>query len=128
MVNLCHVNEQGELKCDDRGPVKGPHFDAIRAALQGVAGISPTRLDCIVLLINEVLQSPLSDACIGERCDDTVKSVRYILDKTSPIMLLYEYFALPGNILATYYIQKGDYVAAHEAVQRWSKLKHRCEN
>lgn len=125
--DVCHVNEQGELICSHEAAIKGPQAEAIQAAIQNnVSGISPERLDLIVRLANEVLLSPLDDACIGKRSGDAVESIHLVLETEPPVMLLYRYFALPGNILATFYKRRGNFIALHNAIEHWSTLKPGC--
>jgi hypothetical protein len=125
-TDVCFVNEQGELICGaSRGTT--PKYGSVRSVLRAnVAGISRERLDLIMGLIEQVMQSPLNDACIKTRSSDTVESVKDILGKQPPVMLLYRYVALPGDILAAYYVQQDNFPAARGALDHWSTLKPGC--
>ena len=127
MYDVCYVNAQGELQCGPEITTMRTDLDAVRTAIAGAGiPITPNKLELIVKLINEVLSSPLDDSCVGTRTDDTVASVKQILATQPPLMLLYRYFALPGDIMASYYVQRGKLVAANAAVTHWSTLKPGC--
>lgn len=127
MYDVCYVNAQGELQCGPQPIEIKSGLDSVRTAIMGAGvDIPPNKLDLIMQLINQVLVSPLDDACTLRRTDDTVGSVQQILAAQPPLMLLYRYFALPGNIMATYYLQQHNYVAAYGAVTHWSTLKAGC--
>ena len=129
MYDVCYVNEQGELKCGSTAPPYRSLYESdIKPAIQTAQpGISPQRLSLIMRLIEQVMQSPLDDACIDTRSDDTVGSVQDVLATTAPLMLLYRYYSLPGDILAAYYVQQGDYDQARGALDHWAPpLKAGC--
>jgi hypothetical protein len=126
-VDVCVVNEQGELICPDLQVSTTPEYSALKPVIKAnVRGISPQRLNLIMGLIEEVMQSPLDDDCIKTRSSDTVQSVNVILQKKPPVMLLFRYVALPGNILAAYYVLQNKFAAARAALDDWSKLKPAC--
>lgn len=122
---VCYVNEQGEIICGTT--LATPQYSIVRRTVKtAIAGISKQRLDLIMGLIEEVMQSPINDDCIAIRSGDTVQSVHDLLQRPSPVMLLYRYVALPGNIMATYYVQQNKFDAARDALDVWSTLKPGC--
>ena len=127
-TDVCVVNEQGELKCDPNILVP-PRFGAAREAIKTALGsVSDPRLDLIMQLIEEVLQAPIDDRCFAIRNEDIAESVHVLVQKPSPVMLLYRYIQLPGNIMAAYFIQQNNFDAARGALDDWSKsnLKPAC--
>ena len=124
---VCHVNEQGELICDDKGLTKGTQFDQFQVVLQPL-NLSAERLELIVYLMLEVIGSPLTNECIASRSDEAVKSVRYVLDHLCPTMSLYKYSPLPGRMLATYAIEQGNFETARQALDHWAVLKECCND
>lgn len=128
--DVCFVNEQGQLIC---GTSTGTTVDArTRAAVQSALGrVSDERLNLITALITEVLDAPIDDRCIANRTDDIVQSVHILLQPPSPVMLLYRYVPVPGNIMATWFIHQIDlhdnFAAARRALDDWADLKEGCE-
>lgn len=128
-VDVCYVNEQGELICGSSGTVSAQYSNArtsIQNALNTISAVSDSRLNLIMRLIEEVAQSPVSDNCIDTRSDDTVQSVHQILQTEPPVMLLFRYVSLPGNIMAAYYVQQDKFPAARGALDDWATLKIGC--
>jgi hypothetical protein len=127
-TDVCVVNEQGELKCDPT-ILATPRYTGARAAIKNALGpVSDPRLDLIMQLIEEVLQAPIDDSCFTIRNSDIEESVHVLVQKPSPVMLLYRYIQLPGNIMATWFIQQNNFDAARDALDDWSKgnLKPGC--
>jgi hypothetical protein len=126
-VDVCFVNEQGELICPTTKEGSTPKFGALKPVLKAnVPGISPQRLALIMSLIEEVMQAPINDDCIKTRTSDTVDTVHYILQKKPPVMALYRYVAIPGNILAAYFVQQNKFAGARAALDDWAVLKPGC--
>jgi hypothetical protein len=126
--DVCYVNPEGELICSGSlTPRDTTPFHGLASHIQAAApNVGPNALALIIQLAAEVATSPLTDECIGTRGPDTVGSVRQILDTNAPVMLLYRYYRLPGDILATYYISKAQYDAARAALNHWSEVKDAC--
>ena len=126
--DVCYVNAQGELMCGgsiERYDIK---WDAtLKPAIEGaIEGISPERLSLILALADQVMKSPLTDACINTRTTDTVDSVQQVLNTPPPVMLLYRYVSLPGNIMAAYFMQNHNVMGAYDCQKRWSNTKPAC--
>lgn len=106
---VCHVNEQGELKC---GPSVVPlAIDAaVKAAVQAaLPSLTPAKLQLMLELLDVVYSATLDDGCINVRRSDITGSVQELLTTDTPIILTYQYTALPGNMLSAYYVQQGKY-------------------
>ena len=70
--------------------------------------------------------APITAPCIGLRSSDIAASAKAVLSPEMPLMLLYRYKSLPGNILAAYYVQQGKYLEARGALDHWGTLKPGC--
>ena len=128
VTDVCYVNEQGEIICgESHNDVDLTAFDQIRAAIHTQwPDLSDERLDLILRLIAEVRNSPLTNACIQSRSNDTVDSVNVLLAEEPPVMLLYRYVGIPADVMATYYTQQTKYRAAFAVLDRWKTLKPSC--
>jgi hypothetical protein len=129
---MCHVTETGEVVCP---PDKVYDVQSITLISEAIAagfadkGMDPLpteRAKLIAKLVYEVLNSPLDDACVGWRAPDALESVNQVLAESPPVMLLFKYFALPGNVMATYFDKKGDYIALRGVAKGWSDLRSAC--
>ena len=140
---VCYVNADGELKCGATISVYDSRYEAaVKSGVEAIAGIGPNRVALILQLIDKVMQSPLDDSCIATRTTDTVDSVVDVLATPAPIMLLYRYSTLPGEIMAMYYMHqvqitqssgggekaKSNFDAARYALDRYAptNLKPAC--
>jgi hypothetical protein len=127
-TDVCYVNAQGELICG----VSLLAYDAsadkeIKECIEKTRGaLSPGRWKLIAQLINEVLACPIDDKCVTTRSTDVVGSVQVLLDAPPPVMLLYRYTSLPGDIMAAYDMQQHKIKAACDAQGRWGKTKPAC--
>jgi hypothetical protein len=128
VTDVCYVNEQGEIICgESHTDADVTALDQIKDAIRGQSpNISDERLDLILRLITEVENSPLTDACIQSRGNDTVDSVNVLLAEEPPVMLLYRYVGIPADVMATYYTQQTKYRAAFAVLDRWKTLKPSC--
>lgn len=124
--DVCYVNEQGQLICGTSLATMTISADGVSQIHAALGDVSDTRFQLILSLIAEVLQAPATDECIGTRSEDTARSVHELLQAVRPAMLLYRYFALPGNIMAAYYVQQDGFAAAREALDHWNSLKSGC--
>ena len=140
---VCYVNADGELKCGTAISVYDSRYEAaVKSGVEAIPGISPNRVALILQLIDKVMQSPLEDSCVGTRSNDAVDSVVDVLATPAPIMLLYRYSTLPGEIMAMYYVHqvqitqlpsgeekaKNNFDAARYALDHYAptNLKSRC--
>jgi hypothetical protein len=125
-ADICFVNEQGELICDSENidGADGKLKASIKKTM--LPGTSDPRVDLIVKLTQAVQNAPIDDACIALRSDDTVGCVNVALAVADPVMVLFRYVALPGNILAAYYVQQNDFKRAYGALKHWHSLKPGC--
>ena len=128
VTEVCYVNEQGEIICgESHVDVDVTAYDQIKSAVQSqFPDISNERLMLILRLIAEVKNSPLTNACIDTRSNDTVDSVHVLLAEEPPVMLLYRYVGLPADVMATYYTQQTKFRAAFAVLDRWKTLKPSC--
>ena len=128
VTDVCYVNEQGEIICgESHSDADVTAYDQIRGAIQTqFPNITGERLNLILRLIVEVQNSPLTDSCVGSRSNDTVDSVNVLLADEPPVMLLYRYVGIPGDVMATYYTQQTKYRAAFAVLDRWKTLKPSC--
>lgn len=123
--HMCHLTAQGEVVCPGEGD-----YD-IASILQFLSGefsrrstpLPSQKLILMAKLICEVLKSPLDDESVGWRASDALESVNQVLAAEPPVMLFFKYNMLPGNILATYFKEQGNYVAFHSVVEQWSDLR-----
>lgn len=125
---VCHVNEQGELKC---GPSVTPlAIDAaVKSAVQAaLPGLTPAKIQLMLELLDVVYSATLDDACIDVRRSDITGSVQQLLTSDTPIILTYQYKALPGNMLTAYYVQQGKYDWARATLDEFAtaNLKPGC--
>jgi hypothetical protein len=121
---VCYVDENGTLICDSRvDTADGKLKTAVKTMLPGA---SNPKVDLIARLVAAIQNAPIDDDCIDLRADDIVGAVNVMLAKPDPVMLLFRYVALPGNILAAYYVQQNEFPAAHGALDHWSTLKPGC--
>lgn len=126
---VCYVNAQGELKCGSTIAAYDSRYEnALKPDIESIPGIGPNRVALLLQIIDKVMKSPLDDSCIGNRLHDTVDSVVDVLATESPIMLLYRYNTLPGNIMGAYYVQQDDFEAARDALDHYApgNLKASC--
>jgi hypothetical protein len=121
--DVCYVNDQGEVVCPTAELIT-PAYETLRTDIEtAFPEVGPNRIELIIRLLGQVIDSPLDDECIGTRTPDTVASVNRILAEQPPVMLLYRYFRLPADILSAYYYEQAKYSAAFDAQTRWSTVK-----
>jgi hypothetical protein len=123
--DVCYVDAQGQLIC---GTFTGTSVDAnTRQAIDNDFGpVSDPRANLMAALVKEVQNAQISDSCISTRTDDIVQSVRLLLQPPSPVMLLYRYVSLPGNVMASYFVQQNHFDQARAALDDWSSPKPGC--
>lgn len=123
--DVCYVDAQGQLIC---GTFTGTSVDAnTRQAIDNDFGpLSDPRANLMAALVKEVQNAEISDSCIATRTDDIVQSVRLLLQPPSPVMLLYRYVSLPGNVMASYFVQQNHFDQARAALDDWSSPKPGC--
>lgn len=123
--DVCYVDAFGNIIC---GTFTATSIDAdTRSAVDSAfPTLGDARANLIAALVKEVQNAGVGDGCITLRTDDIVQSVRILLQSQTPVMLLYRYVPLPGNVMATYFVQQGRYVEAGVAQQDWSTLKPGC--
>lgn len=127
--DVCYVNAQGELKCGVSVALYDVRGEAsLKAAIESYIGspVSLERYKLIARLAKEVMTAPISDACVATRADDAVGSIQVVLGATPPVMLLYRYDSLPGDIMSAYYMQEHEIKSAYDAQNYWSSTKPAC--
>ncbi|CAN5271477.1 hypothetical protein BH09GEM1_BH09GEM1_32740 [soil metagenome] len=128
-TDVCYVNAQGEFICDVSVALYDAREEApLRAAIESYVGspVSLERYQLIARLAMQVVTAPISDACVATRADDAVGSMKVVLGATPPVMLLYRYDSLPGDILSAYYMQEHKVMNAYDAQAHWSTHKPAC--
>ena len=123
--DVCYVDAQGRLIC---GTFTGTSVDTTtRQAIDNDFGpLSDPRANLMAALVKEVQNAQISDSCIATRTDDIVQSVRLLLQPPPPVMLLYRYVSLPGNVMASYFVQQNQFDQARAALDDWSSPKPGC--
>jgi hypothetical protein len=123
--DVCYVDAQGQLIC---GTFTGTSVDTTtRQAIDNDFGpLSDPRANLMAALVKEVQNAQISDSCIATRTDDIVQSVRLLLQPPPPVMLLYRYVSLPGNVMASYFVQQNQFDQARAALDDWSSPKPGC--
>ena len=124
--DVCYVDAQGQLICGTSLATTTISADSVSQIHAALGDVSDTRFQLILSLISEVLASPVSDTCIDTRSGDIAASVHDLLQSPTPVMLLYRYVALPGNVMAAYYVQQNQFGGARQALDQWSSLKPGC--
>jgi hypothetical protein len=123
--DVCYVDAQGNIIC---GTYTATPIDADTRSAVGSAfpTLTDVRANLIAALVKEVQNAQVNDNCIASRTDDIVQSVRILLQSQTPVMLLYRYVPLPGNIMAAYSVQQNKFEQARAALDDWSILKPGC--
>jgi len=123
--DVCYVDAQGQLIC---GTFTGTSVDTTtRQAIDNDFGpLSDPRANLMAALVKEVQNAQISDSCIATRTDDIVQRVRLLLQPPPPVMLLYRYVSLPGNVMASYFVQQNQFDQARAALDDWSSPKPGC--
>jgi hypothetical protein len=123
--DVCYVDAQGQLIC---GTFTATSVDANtkQAIVNAFGPLSDARANLIAALVKQVQEAQITDSCIEARTDDIVQSVRILLEAPPPVMLLYRYVSLPGNIMGAYFVQQGDFNSARAALDDWGILKPGC--
>jgi hypothetical protein len=127
----CYLNAQGEMICPTETitvPIDESIWANVQTALSGlpISQRGEKRSALIRKMIEVIAQSPLADECVYVRTNDAVTSLTQILATPSPVLLAFRYATLPGDVLASYFTDRGRLVEAAKVTSRWSTLDASC--
>jgi hypothetical protein len=123
--DVCYVDAMGQLICGSF-TATSVDTDTVNAIEAAFPSLSDPRVNLIAALVKAVQATTLTEECIAARTDDIVQSVGILLAPPPPVMLLYRYVSLPGNVMAAYFVQQNEFDAARAALDDWSSLKPSC--
>ena len=120
---VCRVTADGEVICD---PVTGPASSRMRALidpamLQQAADFvkaaspdgswGPNKIKLLLGIIEALGKSTLPDEPnIPRRSGEIIQSMKFLLDKQPPSILLYNYSTQPADVVGAFFQNKADLV------------------
>lgn len=117
---ICRVTADGEVICE---PIVPPGQTAIDAATQKQfeatlrqafpkAEWGPNKLKLALALLETLSKSTLpDDPNIPRRSGEIVDSVKLLLDKQPPSIILYNYSSQPADVVGAYFLNKAELVS-----------------
>lgn len=116
---VCHLTSEGEVVCtpaslsDDTPPRPAAH-KGLRALLKAAYHLDnwgPNKLQLALAVLEVLDTSTLPDEPnIPRRAGEIVDTVKLLLQKDPPSMVLYNYSTLPADVVGAYFLNKAQLV------------------
>ena len=117
---VCRVTAEGEVVCDPVIGPEGPSMDAARQkqaaefvkaiGADGTWGVN--KLILLVAITDALAKSTLPDSPnIPRRSGEIVQSIKFLLDKQPPSILLYNYSTQPADVVGAFFLNKAELVS-----------------
>ena len=117
---VCRVTAEGEVICDPVVPPEGASLvDGTRQkqveefvrAVSPDGNWGPNKLKLLVGIIQALGQSTLPDEPnIPRRSGEIIQSMKFLLDKDPPSILLFNYSTQPADVVGAYFHNKAELV------------------
>ncbi len=133
---VCRVTADGEVICET---VPGPSGTQMRslidpAMLQQAADFvkaaspdgtwGPNKIKLLVGIIEALGKSTLPDEPnIPRRAGEIIQSIKFLLDKQPPSILLYNYSTQPADVVGAYFLNKAELVRMQRLYETFKSPK-----
>lgn len=127
---ICRVTADGEVVCE---PVIGPTQTTLDAETQKQVESTlrhafpkgdwgPNKLKLALALLDTLSKTTLpDDPNIPRRSGEIVDSVKMLLDKQPPSIILYNYSSQPADVVGAYFLNKAELVSMQRLFETFKK-------
>jgi hypothetical protein len=129
---VCRVTADGEVICD---PVTGPEgLSKSRAAQKQAADFvkafagdgnwGPNKIKLLMAIVDVLGKSTLPDTPnIPRRAGEIVQTIRFLLDKEPPSIVLYNYSTQPADVVGAFFLNKAELVSMQKLFDTFKSPK-----